>query len=170
MVVSQKDAVFNTVTKCRGEDGQFSRQAVIQEMVDMWKSGELDCPKSSDEAEVRTYCSSLISNWLRRDPRLSGANPVNATTRSPSSPRAPREPKQAKPTVDEQMKKLIAAKSILMKDKLPTDEIDQMITARQAQLDEARLAKKDAVMAQLKADLAEVGIDLDTPNNEVVNG
>jgi hypothetical protein len=141
----------------------FSRDAAVTVMVEMWKNGELaKGDGTSDESEIRSYCSSLISNWLKRDPRLEGFTVEGAVTRTRSTG-APRSTKarKEKAQVDEQMKKLVAAKAILVKGNLPTDDVDALIAARQAELDQLRSNKAQEVMSKLKADLASLNIQLD---------
>lgn len=84
---SQKEAVFSAVTSVLSEAGvrvkegenfgtHLSRELRAQItaiLAEGFKSGTIALDKSfSDDAELRTYCSGLTSNWLRKDSRLNG--------------------------------------------------------------------------------------------------
>ncbi|CAM6003866.1 unnamed protein product [Sphagnum balticum] len=83
----QKEAVFSAVSSVINEAGvtvnegeSFSthlnrelRAQVTNILVEGFNSGTIVLDKSfSSDAELRTYCSGLTSNWLRKDPRLNG--------------------------------------------------------------------------------------------------
>lgn len=87
MSQSQKEAVFTAVTSILSDAGievnegdnvassltRELRGRVTNVLVEGFRSGTiaLDKPFESD-AELRTYCSGLTSNWLRKDTRLNG--------------------------------------------------------------------------------------------------
>lgn len=87
MSQSQKEAVFSAVTSVMSEAGitvsegsDFAphltrelRAQVTSILVEGFNSGSIALDKSfEDESALRTYCSGLTSNWLRKDKRLNG--------------------------------------------------------------------------------------------------
>lgn len=92
-MTSQKEAVFNAVTNVfnqnnvRFESGQNANSLMTDELrgqvfnivVEGFRSGTIafeDTPanrtKLNDSKELTKYVSGLISNWIRKDPRLNG--------------------------------------------------------------------------------------------------
>ena len=84
-VLTQEEAVFLAITNvCEAIEGKFEpskdeRAKVTEILVEGFKAGKIalkDTPnnqaKLSDDAKLRSYCSGLQSNWLRKDPRLNG--------------------------------------------------------------------------------------------------
>ena len=86
-VQTQKEAVFSAVTSVLNEAGvsvnegeNFAthltreyRSQVTAILVEGFKSGSIALDKTfEDDAALRTYCSGLTSNWLRKDTRLNG--------------------------------------------------------------------------------------------------
>lgn len=84
---SQKEAVFTAVTSVLSEAGinvaegsdfathltREHRAQVTSILVEGFNSGSITLDKSfEDESALRTYCSGLTSNWLRKDKRLNG--------------------------------------------------------------------------------------------------
>jgi hypothetical protein len=95
---SQNEAVFSAVTSVLAEnnitvkDGEsFStylsrefRAQVTNILVEGFNSGSIVLGKKfATEADLRTYCSGLTSNWLRKDPRLNGG--VKYEAKNPGS-------------------------------------------------------------------------------------
>jgi len=88
-MVKQKDSVFAAFTSGveaglePGSDALFNHMAA--EVENGIRAGEVDYTKSrSDEKIVRTYSRSLISNWTKKDIRLTnGVKYVPATKRGP---------------------------------------------------------------------------------------
>jgi len=95
---SQKEAVFSAVSSVINEAGitvhegeSFSthlnrelRAQVTNILVEGFNSGTIALDKSfTSEAELRTYCSGLTSNWLRKDGRLNGG--VKYEAKNPGS-------------------------------------------------------------------------------------
>jgi hypothetical protein len=85
--ISQKEAVFSAVTSVLSEAGiqvnesdnyndsltRELRASVTSILVEGFKSGTVALDKTfADDSELRTYCSGLTSNWLRKDKRLNG--------------------------------------------------------------------------------------------------
>lgn len=80
--LSQKDAVYNYVTEALAgsskEDGQKLKDLVTKEVRKVVrtrlfaavKSGEVKLSKQFDDSKLKKYCSGLINNWLKKDPRF----------------------------------------------------------------------------------------------------
>lgn len=86
---TQKEAVFSAVTSVLSEAGvtvnegdnvanymnRELRSQVTAILVEGFKAGTIVLEKSfTNDSELRTYCSGLTSNWLRKDPRLNGGS------------------------------------------------------------------------------------------------
>lgn len=79
---SQKDAVFNFATAAlagaKPAEGQALRDLITKEVrkairVRLFqgvKSGEIKLARAMDDSKLKKYCSSLINNWLKKDPRF----------------------------------------------------------------------------------------------------
>jgi hypothetical protein len=87
MSQSQKEAVFSAVTSVVNESGlnvaegtdysnvltKEHRAQITSILVEGFRSESISLDKSfEDESALRTYCSGLTSNWLRKDKRLNG--------------------------------------------------------------------------------------------------
>jgi hypothetical protein len=87
MSQSQKEAVFSAITSVTNEAGlnvaegtDYStvlnkelRAQITSILVEGFRSGSIALDKAfEDESALRTYCSGLTSNWLRKDKRLNG--------------------------------------------------------------------------------------------------
>ena len=96
--ITQKEAVFSAVSSVLseanitvGEGENYSthmnrelRSQVTNILVEGFNNGTIALDKSfSNEAELRTYCSGLTSNWLRKDARLNGG--VKYEAKNPGS-------------------------------------------------------------------------------------
>src|SRR5581483_7039528 len=87
-VMKQKDAVFAAYQAAvangmeHGSDALYEQvAAVVQAGI---ASGEVDYGKDrTKESEVKSYARSLVSNWFKKDERISGAKYVPATRRGP---------------------------------------------------------------------------------------
>jgi hypothetical protein len=94
----QKEAVFSAITSVFSEAGitviegeSFAshlnrdlRGQVTNILVEGFNSGTIALDKTFEsDAELRTYCSGLTSNWLRKDPRLNGG--VKYEAKNPGS-------------------------------------------------------------------------------------
>jgi hypothetical protein len=90
---TQKEAVFAAITSVLSEAGivvnegdNFAnsltrelRAQVTSILVEGFNSGNISLDKTfTDEAALRTYCSGLTSNWLRKDGRLNGGTKYEA--------------------------------------------------------------------------------------------
>jgi len=102
--MTQKDAVFSAVSQILASNNiSFTanstnatsvlnrelRAQINTRLVADFQSGSVELSddaknKLNDTAELRAYISGLVSNWLRKDPRLNGGT-VIATTSSSSS-------------------------------------------------------------------------------------
>lgn len=86
--LSQKEAVFQAISKVLGEAGvefvegtdvkdlmtRERRAAVATILVSGFQAKSITCDKEfADEAELKSYVSGLQSNWIRKDTRLNGA-------------------------------------------------------------------------------------------------
>jgi uncharacterized protein YabE (DUF348 family) len=94
----QKEAVFSAVSSVLTEAGisvnegdNFAaslnrelRAQVTNILVEGFNNGTIALDKSFEsEADLRTYCSGLTSNWLRKDPRMNGG--VKYVAKNPGS-------------------------------------------------------------------------------------
>lgn len=95
-MLTQEEAVFQAITNvCEAIDGRFEptreqRAQVTEILVEGFKAGKIalkDTPsnreKLADDAKLRSYCSGLQSNWLRKDERLNGG--VKYVPKNPGS-------------------------------------------------------------------------------------
>lgn len=94
--MSQDEAVFQAFQNVCGDfDGKLEptkeqRAEVTEILVEGFKSGTValkDTPsnreKLADDSKLRSYCSGLQSNWLRKDKRLNGG--VKYVAKNPGS-------------------------------------------------------------------------------------
>lgn len=156
MSVSQREATFNAIvtvissnniTFNNGQDVKniltsTMKKAVKDILIQQFKSGSIDCTddfkktKLSSDNELSKYCSGLISNWIKKDPRLNGNSKyqvVNKGIRAGQS--------------DLQVKELRK----LLKVTAGTDAQDQVSQALNARLDELRAAKTPQVSIDVTA-------------------
>lgn len=85
--ITQKDAVYNAVVSVLNNAGvqvaegtnyasvltREHRASITNILFQGFKNDSIQLDKTfSDDKELRTYCSGLISNWVRKDPRLNG--------------------------------------------------------------------------------------------------
>lgn len=80
--LSQKDAVYNFVTEALAgaerPEGSKLRDLVTKEvrktvrprLFAAVRSGEIKLSKTYDDSKLKKYCSGLINNWLKKDPRF----------------------------------------------------------------------------------------------------
>lgn len=142
---SQKEAVFTAVSSVISEnnlsvsEGQpFSevlnrelRAQVTNILQEGFTSGSVELEKTFEsESALRTYCSGLLSNWLRKDTRLNGGmkyQPANPGSRLGNS--------------DPSIK---AMRALLNSGKITTDEdrseIEGLITSRLAEIGASKAA------------------------------
>jgi hypothetical protein len=143
--MTQKDAVFFAVTQTLTSNNvSFTanstdvssvlnrdlRSKINSVLVDQFKTGAVEISdeaksKLNDTAALRAYVSGLVSNWVRKDPRLNGGS-IIATTNPTSSSK-----KQFKS--DPQLKAMRILLSTQV-DQTKRDEIEAFISARVATL------------------------------------
>lgn len=86
--LSQKDAVFNFVSDALAADGlgdkyklpegtklkdivtKEIRKVVRQRLFKAITDGSVKLSKAMDDSKKKKYCSGLINNWLKKDPRF----------------------------------------------------------------------------------------------------
>lgn len=86
--LGQKDAVFAFVTESmagvtmepgetvkarlakKDDASKAVRKAVRQKLFAAIKAGTIKLSKPYDDSKLKKYCSGLINNWLKKDPRL----------------------------------------------------------------------------------------------------
>jgi len=155
---TQKEAVHSAVTSVLSEAGvsvnegdNFAthltrelRAQVTNILVEGFNSGSIALDKSfASESDLRTYCSGLTSNWLRKDTRLNGGMKYEA--KNPGS-RVGSSDVQLKA-----MRALLSTKS----DPSEQAEIQSFIDARVAEIKVSRKPAKSIDFSALPAELAE---------------
>lgn len=80
--LSQNEAVFKFVNEALGQvtlsEGQKLkelvtkevRKVVRQKLFAAFRSGDIRLAKPYDDSRLKKYCSGLINNWLKKDPRF----------------------------------------------------------------------------------------------------
>lgn len=78
--LSQKNAVYNFVTEVVGQPKEGTklkelvtkevRKIVRQRLFASVKTGQVKLSKQFDDSKLKKYCSGLINNWLKKDPRF----------------------------------------------------------------------------------------------------
>ena len=155
---TQKEAVFSAVTAVLNEAGvqvnegdNFSihlnrelRAQVTSILVEGFNNGSIALDKAFEsESDLRTYCSGLTSNWLRKDGRLNGG--IKYEAKNPGS-RVGSGDAQLKA-----MRLLLSTKS----DPQEVEEIQSFIDARVASIKASRKPAKVIDFSALPAELAE---------------
>lgn len=149
MQLSQKDAVYKAADTRRKPDGTIERKEVIEELMAMYRRDEWvnkEPDKMRDEKALKAYCGNLLSNWLRRDPRLGGTPPTPAAPGDSSGERR----KKERPA-DDEMKRLMEAKVKLVSMGSPTEEIDVLIERRTAEIQAQRDSARQEAVADAEA-------------------
>jgi hypothetical protein len=156
--MTQKEAVFSAVSSVLSEanivvnEGEsFSthmnrelRSQVTNILVEGFNNGTIALDKAfSSEAELRTYCSGLTSNWLRKDTRLNGG--IKYEAKNPGS-RVGSSDVQLKA-----MRALLSTKT----DPAERAEIQAFIDARVAEIKVSRKPAKTIDFSALPVELAE---------------
>ena len=146
---TQKEAVFNAVVNICGEiDGIYSpskeQRAMINAIIcEGFKNGTVELSTEyATDAELKSYTSGLISNWLRKDTRLNGGTKYVA-----------KNPGSRAGSGDAQLKAMRALMSTLT---TPEDkaEVQKHIDARVAEIASAKQVKTvdfSALPADLQA-------------------
>ena len=148
---TQKEAVFSAATSVLSEAGiavndgenfwthmnRELRAQVTNILVEGFNSNIIALDKAfADEAELRTYCSGLTSNWLRKDKRLNGG--VQYVAKAPGSRVGSSDPQL------KAMRALLATKS----DPTERAEIQTFIDSR---ADEIKVLRKPAKAIDVSA-------------------
>lgn len=154
---TQKEAVFSAVTAVLSEAGvqvnegdNFAnhlnrelRAQVTSILVEGFNSESIALDKAfASEADLRTYCSGLTSNWLRKDGRLNGG--MKYVAKNPGS-RVGSSDAQLKA-----MRLLLSTKT----DATERAEIQAFIDARVASIKSSRKPVKSIDFSALPAELA----------------
>lgn len=91
--INQKTAVYNAVLNVKGDIQEGTAVVMSKEeraqvnlmLVTGFQEGTVQLDKEYEtDAELKNYCSGLLSNWLRKDSRLNGGGkyvPKNPGTR-----------------------------------------------------------------------------------------
>jgi hypothetical protein len=140
-VMTQEEAVFQAITNVCGEvEGKYEpskeeRAQITEILVEGFKASKIalkDTPanaeKLADDSKLRSYCSGLQSNWLRKDPRLNGG--VKYVAKNPGSRAGSTDP-QIKA-----MRTLLQTRTDLTTD--DRAEIQSMIDSRVAEIKPAK--------------------------------
>lgn len=156
MSQSQKEAVFSAVTSVLSESGvafeegsdaaplltRELRAQVTSILVEGFRSGTIALDKSfEDESALRTYCSGLTSNWLRKDKRLNGG--MKYTAKNPGSRVGSSDPQL------KAMRVLLSTQE----DESKRSEIQSFIDARVASIKASKKPAKTVNVADLPAEL-----------------
>ena len=159
-IQTQKAAVFAAVTSVLAEAGiqvnegdnvaeimknnRELRARVTAILVEGFNSGTIILSESfQDEASLRTYCSGLTSNWLRKDVRLNGGSKYSA-----------KNPGSRVGSSDAQLK---AMRALLTTTSDASDraEIQSFIDKRVSEIKASRKPAKNIDFSALPAELAE---------------
>jgi len=163
MSTKQKEAVFSAVTSVLSE-AQISvnegenyathlnrelRAQVTNILVEGFNNGTIVLEKSFEsESDLRTYCSGLTSNWLRKDPRMNGG--VKYVAKNPGSRVG-----SADPTI-KSMRTLLATRTDLsVEDRA---EIQSCIDARVSEVRSSKKTAKSLTAEQIEL-LRNAGLD-----------
>lgn len=156
MSQTQKEAVFSAVTSVLNEAGvkvnegdNFAtsltrelRSQVTAILVEGFKSNSIALDKTfASDADLRTYCSGLTSNWLRKDTRMNGG--MKYAAKNPGSRVGSSDPQ------------LKAMRVLLSTQEDPTKriEIQSFIDARIASIKVSRKPAKTINVADLPEEL-----------------
>lgn len=156
--MNQKEAVHSAITAVFSEnniavtDGEsFStymnrelRAQVTNILIEGFNKGTIELAKTfTSEAELRTYCSGLTSNWLRKDTRLNGG--VKYEAKNPGSRAG---------SSDVQLKAMRALLNTKV-DPAERAEIQSFIDSRLSEIKVSRKPAKSIDFSALPAELAE---------------
>jgi len=160
----QKDAVFSAVSSVLSEANvvvnegdNFSahltrelRGQVTNILVEGFNNESISLEKTFEsEAELRTYCSGLTSNWLRKDPRLNGG--VKYVAKNPGSRAGSADPQL------KAMRTLLATRTDLSV--ADSAEIQTMIDARVAEVRSSKKSTAKELTAEQIEILKSVGLN-----------
>jgi len=158
-MISQREAVYkatmsvlasNSVVLASGVNiksvmTDSMKNAVVTSVVGMFQRGEVDlkanesnAAKLADAKKLRQYVVGLVANWFAKDPNLNGGLKVK-----PSGEKKERAPKTD--IKDDKLKELASLKALLKEQGKDTAEVDKEISARKAELEKPKQAKKPPV-------------------------
>jgi hypothetical protein len=162
MKKKQREAVFDTVKAALEPDfaeGQRAilskeqRSKVISKLIDGFQKGKIELGTSYEEKDLRGYASSLLNNWLRKDPRLNGGTKY-----------APKNPGSRAGQSDDQVKALrmlLRAQESQGADQDTLDQIQAAIDERVSSVRKDRSKPIDVDYSKIPADvLKKLGIDV----------
>lgn len=134
--LNQKEAVYESLKSIIGDTVEFQagvdvnryinaeqRKSTVDLLVQGFENGDITLfTEFANEQALRTYCTGLLSNWLRKDTRLNGGGKYVA--KHPGRGRAP---------ADAQIK---ALQALMAQVRDPSDkkEIQQYIDARKSEI------------------------------------
>lgn len=156
MSIKQKDAVFNAIQAAseQGLEGDQLTTFAVEQVKQGLMSGEVQHSKGnmSDEKAALSYARSLVSNWRKKDERLTGGvKYVPATKRGPIMK-------------DETLRKLNdSLKSLRVNDPDNAEligKVEAAIDARKSQLAAEKAASKVQSLDETLAALADLGIEV----------
>ncbi len=124
------------------------RENVVNTVLEGFKSGTVELKTEYSEADLKSYTSSLVNNWFRKDVRLNGGAKYEA--KNPGS-RAGAGDKMLK-----NLKALRAAKSAAGADATVIAQIDAAIETRQGELRAAKADKFEIDVDALPESLREL--------------
>ncbi len=92
--MKQREAVFEAVHSVLKAEGEFTegekaslskeqRAKVLKKLMDGFQKGKIELSTQYEEKDLKSYTSSLLNNWLRKDPRLNGGGKY--TPKNPGS-------------------------------------------------------------------------------------
>jgi hypothetical protein len=151
----QKEAVFSAVTSVLSEAGisvnegdNFAshltrelRAQVTNILVEGFTTGTIALDKTfENEADLRTYCSGLTSNWLRKDTRLNGG--VKYEAKNPGSRVGSTDPQL------KAMRTLLATRTDLSES--DRSEIQGMIDKRVSEVKGSKKSSKELTAEQIE--------------------
>lgn len=157
-MIKQKEAVFAAFALGREQglqDAQLINFAVEQVRSGI-AGGDVGYEKDrSNEKQVASYSKALVSNWLKKDPRLNGG-----TKYVPATKRGPQIKDETLKALTENLKSLKAHNA----DMTIIQRVEKAVEDRRAQVAAAKSASKVQTMEETLASLEALGIELDTEN------
>jgi 2-oxoglutarate dehydrogenase complex dehydrogenase (E1) component-like enzyme len=155
MSMKQKDAVFQALETARGQglEGDQAREFAVRMIATGLMNGSVSHSKGQlDEKRAVSYAGSLVSNWTKKDTRLT--NGVKYVPENRTGPRVK----------DETLKKLTAAlKSLEVNNPENIELIERTksaIATRKEQITTAKASAKAISIDEALASLAELGIEV----------
>ena len=153
---TQRDAVYNAVVaiakkfNLNFEDNMNvaeiisgdHRKEVINHVIASFNNGQTRLSKEMNDAELRTYCNGLVSNWFRKDTRLNGGTKYEI--QNPGSRAG-----QGNPSIRE-TKKLLKQVAGTPKEAKVQAVLDKMIAEHKANSKPATKIDADLIPDELK--------------------